>query len=135
MIVAVGLLAGATGQRSDSPWLSELLTGPDRILRWAAATALARLVPEDPPEPAAQELLGWVTDPPDTKPFALQANPNAFPSQDELPFGEYTLQALVRPGPAARQRVAEALLSKLHGAAALEAGGAAVEADEGRLQG
>jgi HEAT repeat protein len=123
MIVAVGLLAGATGQRSDSPWLSELLTGPDRILRWAAATALARLVPEDPPEAAVQELLGWVTDPPDTKPFALQANPNAFPCQDELPFGEYTLQALVRPGPAARQRVAEALLAKLHGAAGLEAGG------------
>jgi hypothetical protein len=33
-----------------------------------------------------------------------------------MPFGEYTLQTLVRPGPAARRRVAEALLAKLKGA-------------------
>jgi len=115
MIVAIGLLAGATGQRGDTPWLSGLLAGPDPILRWAAATALARLAPEHPPEPAVRELLGWLTDQPDTNPFTLDANPNAFPSHDDMPFGEYTLQTLVRPGPAARQRVAEALLAKLRG--------------------
>ena len=43
--MADGLLAGATGQTSDTPWLLELLAGPDPILRWAAATALARLQP------------------------------------------------------------------------------------------
>jgi HEAT repeat protein len=123
MIVAVGLLAGATGLRSDTPWLLELLVGPDRILRWAAATALARLVPEHPPEPAAQELLGWVTDPPDTNAFTPDGSANAFPPQDELPFGDYTLQTLVRPGPAARQRVAEALLAKLDGASGWQAEG------------
>jgi hypothetical protein len=116
MIVAIGLLAGATGQRGFTPWLSELLAGPDRILRWAAATALARLSPEHPPEPAVQELLGWLTDRPDTNPFTLDAIPDAFPPQDDMPFGEYTLKTLVRPGPAARQRVAEALLVKLRGA-------------------
>jgi hypothetical protein len=116
MIVAIGLLAGATGQRGDTPWLSELLAGPDPILRWAAATALARLAPEHPPEPAVRELLGWLTDKPDTNPFTLDATPNAFPSHDDMPFGEYTLQTLVRPGPAARARVAEALLAKLHDA-------------------
>jgi HEAT repeat protein len=116
MVVAIGLLAGATGQTSDTPWLSELLAGPDPVLRWAAATALARLVPEHPPEAAVQELLGWLTDPPESDPFALQANPDAFPSHDDMPFGDYTLQTLVRPGPAARQRVAEALLAKLHDA-------------------
>jgi HEAT repeats len=114
MIVAIGLLAGATGQRSDTPWLSALLAGPDPILRWAAATALARLFPEHPPEPAVQELLGWLTDQPDANPFTLHAN--AFPSHDDLPFGQYTLQTLVRPGPAARARVAEALLARLQGA-------------------
>jgi hypothetical protein len=116
MIVAIGLLAGANDDTSDTPWLSELLAGPDPLLRWAAATALARLFPEHPPAAAVQELLGWVTDPPESNPFALQANPNAFPVPDDMPFGEYTLQTLVRPGPAARQRVAEALLDKLHGA-------------------
>ncbi len=116
MIVAIGLLAGATGQRSDTPWLSALLAGPDPIVRWAAATALARLAPEHPPEPAVRELLTWLTDQPDANPFTLDANPNAFPSHDDLPFGEYTLQTLVRPGPAARQHMAEALLAKLHGA-------------------
>jgi hypothetical protein len=116
MIVAIGLLAGANDDTGDTPWLSELLAGPDPIVRWAAATALARLVPEH--EPAVQELLGWLTDQPDTNPFTLDANPNAFPSHDDLPFGEYTLQTLVRPGPAARARVAEALLAKLHGASA-----------------
>lgn len=116
MIVAVGLLAGATGQTSDTPWLSELLAGPDAVLRWAAATALARLVPEHPPEAAVQELLGWLTDPPESDSFALQANPDAFPSHDDMPFGEYTLQTLVRPGPAARRRVTEVLLAKLEGA-------------------
>jgi hypothetical protein len=114
MIVAVGLLAGASGDTGDTPWLSALLAGPDPILRWAAATALARLTPEHPPEPAVRELLGWLTDPPDANPFTLEANPNAFPAQDDMPFGEYTLQTLVRPGPAARQRVAEALLARLH---------------------
>jgi hypothetical protein len=109
MIVAIGLLAGATGQTSDTPWLSELLAGPDPVVRWAAATALARLVPEHPPEAAVQELLGWLTDPPDD-------DADAFPSHDDMPFGEYTLQTLVRPGPAARQRVTEALLAKLEGA-------------------
>jgi hypothetical protein len=121
MVVAVGLLAGATGQTSDAPWLSALLAGPDPILRWAAATALARLAPEHPPEAAVRELLGWVTDRPDTDAFALEANPNAFPSQDDMPFGNYTLETLVRPGPAARQRVAEALLAKLHGASGWQA--------------
>jgi HEAT repeats len=116
MIVAIGLLVGATGQTTDTPWLSELLGGPDPVLRWAAATALARLRPEHPPEAAVQELLGWLTDPPDADPFALQANPNAFPSHDDMPFGEYTLQTLVRPGPPARRRVTEALLAKLEGA-------------------
>jgi HEAT repeat protein len=117
MIVAIGLLAGATGQTTDTPWLSQLLAGPDAVLRWAAATALARLVPEHPPEAAVQELLGWLTDPPeDANPFALQANPDAFPSHDDMPFGEYALQTLVRPGPAARRRVTEVLLAKLHGA-------------------
>jgi HEAT repeat protein len=116
MIVAVGLLAGATGQTTDTPWLSELLAGPDPVLRWAAATALARLAPEQPPEAAVQELLGWLTDPPDAEPFAPQANPDAFPSHDDMPFGEYTLQTLVRPGPAARRRVTEALMAKLEGA-------------------
>ena len=116
MIVAVGLLAGATGQTSDAPWLSELLAGPDALLRLAAATALARLAPEHPPEAAVQELLGWLTDPPESDSSALQANPDAFPCHDDMPFGEYTLQTLVRPGPAARQRVTEALLAKLEGA-------------------
>jgi hypothetical protein len=116
MIVAIGLLAGATGQRGDTPWLSALLAGPDPILRWAAATALARLSPEHPPEAAVQELLGWLTDRPDANPFTLDANPDAFPPQDDMPFGEYTLQTLVRPGPAARQRVAEALLAELRDA-------------------
>ena len=116
MIVTIGLLAGATGQTSDTSWLSELLAGPDPVLRWAAATALARLVPEQPPEAAVQELLGWLTDPPESDSFALQANPDAFPCHDDMPFGEYTLQTLVRPGPAARRRVTEALLAKLEGA-------------------
>jgi HEAT repeat protein len=116
MIVAVGLLGGATGQTTDTPWLSELLAGPDPVLRWAAATALARLAPEHPPEAAVQELLGWLTDPPESNSFALQANPDAFPSHDDMPFGEYTPQTLVQPGPAARRRVAEALLAKLEGA-------------------
>jgi hypothetical protein len=115
MIVAIGLLAGASGHSTDTPWLSELLAGPDAVLRWAAATALARLAPEHPPEAAVQELLGWLTDPPESDSFALEANPDAFPSHDDMPFGEYTLQTLVRPGPAARQRVTEALLAKLHG--------------------
>jgi hypothetical protein len=121
MIVAIGLLAGATGQRSDTPWLSELLAGPDPVLRWAAATALARLAPEHPPDPAVQELLGWLTDRPDANPLTLDANPNAFPSHDDFPFGQYTLKTLVRPGPAARARVAEALLAKLHDAAGWQA--------------
>jgi hypothetical protein len=117
MIVAIGLLAGATGQTPDTPWLSELLAGPDPVLRWAAATALARLVPEQPPEAAVRELLGWLTEPPESDSFALQANPDAFPCHDDMPFGEYTtLQTLVRPGPAARRRVVEALLAKLEGA-------------------
>jgi hypothetical protein len=47
--------------------------------------------------------------------------PDAFPPPDDMPFGEYTLQTLVRPGPAARRRVAEALLAKLHGASGWEA--------------
>jgi HEAT repeat protein len=123
MIVAVGLLAGATGQTSDTPWLSALLAGPDPLLRWAAATALARLAPEHPPEAAVQELLGWLTDPPESDSFALQANPDAFPSHDDMPFGEYTLQTLVRPGLAARQRVTEALLAKLEGASGWRAEG------------
>jgi HEAT repeat protein len=123
MIVAVGLLAGATGQTSDTPWLSELLAGPDPLLRWAAATALARLAPEHPPEAAVQELLGWLTDPPESDSFALQANPDAFPSHDDMPFGDYTLQTLVRPGLAARQRVTEALLAKLEGASGWRAEG------------
>jgi hypothetical protein len=121
MVVAIGLLAGATGQRSDTPWLSELMAGPDPILRWAAATALARLASEHPPEPAVQELLGWLTDRPDANPFALDANPNAFPSHDDFPFGQYTLKTLARPGPAARAHVAEALLAKLHDAAGWQA--------------
>ena len=90
--------------------------GAGRALRWAAATALARLVPEHPPEAAVQELLGWLTDPPESDSFALQAHPDAFPSHDDMPFGEYTLQTLVRPGPAARRRVTEVLLAKLEGA-------------------
>lgn len=60
-----------------------------------------------------QELLGRLTDQPDTVPFAFDANRRAFPPKDDMPFGEYTLQALVRPGPAARRRVAEALLAEL----------------------
>ena len=77
---------------------------------------LARLVPEHPPEAAVQELLGWLTDPPESDSLALQANPDVFPCHDDMPFGEYTLKTLVRPGPAARRRVAEALLAKLEGA-------------------
>lgn len=123
MIVAVGLLAGATGQTSDALWLSELVAGPDALLRWAAATALARLAPEHPPEAAVQELLGWLTDPPESDSFALQANPDAFPCHDDMPFGEYTLQTLVRPGLAARQRVTEALLARLEGASGWRAEG------------
>jgi hypothetical protein len=106
MIVAVGLLAG-----------------PDALLRWAAATALARLAPEHPPEAAVQELLGWLTDPPESNSFALQANPDAFPCHNDMPFGEYTLQTLVRPGLAARQRVTEALLARLEGASGWRAEG------------
>ena len=123
MIVAIGLLAGASGQTSDAPWLSELLAGPDAVLRWAAATALARLAPEHPPEAAVQELLGWLTDPPASDSFALQANPDAFPCHDDMPFGEYTLLTLVRPGPAARRRVTEALLARLEGASGRRAEG------------
>ena len=121
MIVAIGLLAGANDDTGDTPWLSELLAGPDPIVQWAAATALARLFPEHPPEPAVHELLGWLTDQPDTNPFTLDANPHAFPPPDDMPFGEYTLQTLVRPGPAACQRVAEALLAKLDDAEGCQA--------------
>jgi hypothetical protein len=133
MIVAIGLLAGATNDTGDTPWLSQLLAGPDPILRWAAATALARLFSQHPPEPAVQELLGWVTDPPDADPFALPANPNAFPRPDDMPFGQYTLQTLVRPGPAARQRVAGPV-GQVARCLGLAGRVAAVEADGGRLR-
>jgi hypothetical protein len=106
MVVAVGLLAGAHGQVTDLPLLAELLAAPEPLVRWAAAIALARLLVDDPPEPAVAELLGWATG-------TIPGPPEA-----EIPFhrgelGRYALAAAVRPGPAAQQRAVEALLARL----------------------
>jgi hypothetical protein len=106
MVVAVGLLAGAHRQAGDVPVLAELLGASEPLVRWAAAIALARLLVEDPPEPAVAELLGWSTG---VIPQPVEA---------EIPFyrgelGRYALAAAVRPGPAAHQRAVEALLARL----------------------
>jgi hypothetical protein len=106
MVVAVGLLAGAHRQVADAPVLAELLSGPEPLVRWAAAIALARLFVPDPPEPAVAELLGWATG-------AIPEPPEA-----DIPFhqgelGRYALAAAVRPGPAAHQRAVEAVLARL----------------------
>jgi hypothetical protein len=105
-VVAVGLLAGAHGQVADAPVLAGLLGGPQPLVRWAAAIALARLFVAAPPEPAMAELLGWAT----------RAIPQ--PPEADIPFhdgelGRYALAAAVRPGPAAHQRAVEALLARL----------------------
>jgi HEAT repeat protein len=106
MVVGLGLLAGAHRQVADAAVLAELLGGPQPLVRWAAAIALARLFVADPPEPAVAELLGWATD----------ATPQ--PPEADIPFhegelGRYALAAAVRPGAAAHQRAVEALLARL----------------------
>jgi hypothetical protein len=106
MVVAVGLLAGAHRQVADASVLAELLGAAEPLVRWAAAIALARLLVEDPPEPAVAELLGWATG---VIPQPVEA---------EIPFhdgelGRYALAAAVRPGPAAHRRAVEALLARL----------------------
>jgi hypothetical protein len=126
MVVAVGLLAGATGQTSDTLWLSKLLGGPDPVLRWAAATALARLLPEHPPEPAVQELLWWLTE---------KLGPRRLPTP-----GRHALRRVhapdpgpARPGrPPARRRGAAGQAARCFG---LGGRAAALELDGGRLQG
>jgi len=106
MVVAVGLLAGAHGQVADAPVLAGLLGGPQPLVRWAAAIALARLFVAAPPEPAVAELLGWAT------------GATSQPPEADIPFhdgelGRYALAAAVRPGPAAHQWAVEALLARL----------------------
>jgi hypothetical protein len=61
MAVALGLLAGAEAQTDDASRLNELLVDGDAVVRWGAAVALVRLLPQAPPEPAVRELLGWLT--------------------------------------------------------------------------
>jgi HEAT repeat protein len=106
MVVAVGLLAGAHGQVADAPVLAGLLGGPQPLVRWAAAIALARLFVAVPPEPAVAELLGWATG-------AIPQPPEADIPFHDVELGRYALAAAVRPGPAAHQRAVEALLARL----------------------
>jgi hypothetical protein len=103
MAVALGLLAGARAQTEDAPRLARLLGDDDAVVRWAAAVALARLFPQAPPEPAVQELLGWLTGEvaPARRPKILFCEPQ-----------EYALLVL-RSVPALRERAAEALLDRL----------------------
>ena len=57
MAVALGLLAGAQAQTEDASRLNELLVDGDAVVRWGAAVALVRLLPQAPPEPASGSCL------------------------------------------------------------------------------
>jgi hypothetical protein len=111
MLVALGLLAGGRGQTSHSPRLEALLGHGDAVVRWAAAVALARLLPQAPPEPAVAELLGWLTG----ATTAARRPAVLFPAPEQ-----YAL-LVVRSVPALRERAVEAILERLATRPSLEA--------------
>jgi hypothetical protein len=103
MAVALGLLAGAQAQTDDASRLNELLVDGDAVVRWGAAVALVRLLPQAPPEPAVRELLGWLTSEaaPERDPEILFCEPQ-----------EYAL-LVVRDVPVLRERAVGAILDRL----------------------
>jgi HEAT repeats len=111
MVVAVGLLAGGRDETEDRPRLEALLGHDDAVVRWAAAIALARLFPQAPPEPAIQELLGWLTGATTTgrHPEILFVEPE-----------QYAV-LVVRSVPALRERAVEAIFDRLATMPSLEA--------------
>ncbi|MEU2674719.1 hypothetical protein ABZ622_38970 [Streptomyces sp. NPDC007164] len=67
-LIALGLLAGAAGDRSDTPLLERTLADGDEPDRWAAAVALARITAPDIPPSAIGALtaeLGVICTDPD----------------------------------------------------------------------
>jgi hypothetical protein len=103
MAVALGLLAGAEAQTDDASRLNELLVDGDAVVRWGAAVALVRLLPQAPPEPAVRELLGWLTSEaaPERDPEILFCDPQ-----------DYAL-LVVRSVPVLRERAVGAILDRL----------------------
>jgi hypothetical protein len=138
MIVAVGLLAGATGRTSEAPWLSELPAGPDPILRWAAATALARLAPEHPPDPAVQSCSAGSPIGPTPTPLRSTPTPTPFRPTTTFRLASTRSKTLARPGPArpgrprTRRRGTAGQAARRRG---LAGRAAAMAADGGRLRG
>jgi hypothetical protein len=75
----------------------------DAVVRWGAAVALVRLLPQAPPEPAVRELLGWLTSEaaPERDPEILFCDPQ-----------DYALP-VVRSVPVLRERAVGAILDRL----------------------
>ena len=111
MLVALGLLAGARGETGDAPRLARLLEDTDVVVRWAAAVALARLFPQAPPEPAVQELLGWLTGV-----TTAGRHPEIL-----FPEPEQYAMLIVESVPALRERAVEAIFDRLATMPSLEA--------------
>lgn len=57
MLIAIGLLAGACGDRSDTAFLERMLADVDDPDRWAAAVALSRIATLDVPAAAIDVLV------------------------------------------------------------------------------
>jgi hypothetical protein len=115
MIVAVGLLAGATGQTTDTPWLSLLLAGLDHVLRWRRRPRWRAWFPSSRPKPPSRSC--WAGSPirRSLTPLPSRPTPTPFPAMTTCLWRVHPPD----PGPArpaARQRVTEALLAKLEGA-------------------
>jgi hypothetical protein len=110
-VVALGLLAGGRGETRDRPRLEQLLGDADAVVRWAAAVALARLFPQAPPEPAVQELLGWLTGV-----TTAGRHPEIL-----FPEPEQYAMLIVESVPALRERAVEAIFDRLATMPSLEA--------------
>jgi hypothetical protein len=122
-MVALGLLAGRLGDQSDCEWLSQGLNNKDRLIRWASATTLARILGRDAPEAASDELVKWITGREDERLIT-----------DQIPFMEgqlqrYAVMALecFRGGQSRATDVLIASLSYVKGDASMEVVGELLE--------
>ncbi|MET9663494.1 hypothetical protein [Streptomyces sp. NPDC006510] len=86
-LIALGLLAGAAGDRSDTPLLERTLADTDAPDRWAAAVALARVTAPDLPDPAIDALIDELG--------TICTDPDAYEDVERVSFCKGFVAALI----------------------------------------
>ncbi|MEU3655466.1 hypothetical protein AB0E67_22140 [Streptomyces sp. NPDC032161] len=108
-LITLGLLAGAAGDRSDTPLLERTLADADDPDRWAAAVALARVTAPDLASPVIDALIDELG--------TICADPDAYEDVERVSFCHGFVAALILSTvgrlPDARQEAARSVLARL----------------------